>query len=321
MTDPLVSVVIPTRNRWSLLADGALRGALGQEDVELEGVVVDEASTDGTRDGLLALDDPRVRIVRHAAPRRLPGARNHGAEEARGTWLAFLDDDDLWAPDKLRAQLDTASGAGVGWVYGRAVVVDEARRVLEADPFPQPSDLPGLLLQGNWVPGGGSNVVVQADLFRRVGGFDESLRFFEDWDLWLRLLDVGLPGACDEVVMARVEHGDNMVVRDRLLVAEAYERLMSKRRPVTASDRRSLQEWLALEQHRAGRRLAAARLFLSVGVRHRSLGNLVAAAGAVLGERGLELTSRLLVAARGGSHLESRRSPPVEDPGWLEAYR
>ena len=158
-------------------------------------------------------------------PRRLPGARNRGVEEARGTWLAFLDDDDLWAPHKLRAQLDAASGAGVGWVYGRAVVVDGSSACCWRQTRSRsPRRCRGLLLQGNWVPGGGSNVIVQADLFRRVGGFDESLRFFEDWDLWLRLLDVGLPAALDEVVMARVEHGDNMVVRDRNEVADGYER-------------------------------------------------------------------------------------------------
>ena len=105
MSAPEATVVIPTHDRWPLLSRRALPSALAQEDVELEVVVVDEASSDGTREGLEALDDPRLRIVRHDVPRRLPGARNAGVEVARGRWLAFLDDDDLWSPATLGTQL------------------------------------------------------------------------------------------------------------------------------------------------------------------------------------------------------------------------
>ena len=102
-----VSVVIPTRNRTALLAM-TLRSVLRQRDVTLEVIVVDEAaSTDDTGARLAAIRDPRLRVIHHDAPRGLPAARNHGAEEARGEWLAFIDDDDLWAPDKIGAILAT----------------------------------------------------------------------------------------------------------------------------------------------------------------------------------------------------------------------
>jgi glycosyltransferase involved in cell wall biosynthesis len=112
MTEPEVSVVIPTRNRWPMLSTHALPSALAQEDVDLEIVVVDDASGDGTAARVAELGDPRVRVVRNETNRRLPASRNVGAEEARGTWLAFLDDDDLWSPRKLRAQLDVAQASG-----------------------------------------------------------------------------------------------------------------------------------------------------------------------------------------------------------------
>ncbi len=320
MSAPEATVVIPTHDRWPLLSRRALPSALAQKDVELEVVVVDEASSDGTTEGLEALDDPRLRIVRHDVPRRLPGARNAGVAVAGGRWLAFLDDDDVWAPRKLRLQIDAAHAASADWAYGRAVVVDGALRPLEDDPFPAPEALEGLLDGGNWIPGGGSNVVVRAEEFHAAGGFDEALRFFEDWDLWLRLLDRGLPASVDAVVMARVEHGANMAVRDRNEVAAAFERMMGKRRPVTDSDRRALAEWLALEQHRAGRRFAAARMFLATAVHYRSPGNLPAAAGALFGTRGMELASRFLERTRGSSHLDLA-GDPATPPEWLAAFR
>jgi glycosyltransferase involved in cell wall biosynthesis len=314
---PEATVVVPTRDRWALLARHALPSALGQEAIDVEVIVVDDGSTDDTQHGLRQVDDPRLRVLRNDVARRLPAARNAGAGAARGEWLAFLDDDDVWSPRKLREQIDAARATGRTWAYGRAVVVDASLRVLESDPFPAPERLGELLLGGNWIPGGGSNVVVRADAFRRSGGFDEELRFFEDWDLWLRLLREGLPAALDEVVVARVEHGANMVVRDRGEVARAHELLLGKHRPVTAADRRSVAEWLAFEQHRAGRRFTSSLLYLTTAVSHRSPGNLLAAGAALFGKRGMRTASWLLAKLRGASHLPVERGPAPLAPSWL----
>ncbi len=107
MTHIDVSVVIPTRNRSTLLAM-ALRSVFHQQDVELEVIVVDEASTDDTSTMLATIGDARVRVIRNDAPHGVSAARNSGAAEARGEWLAFLDDDDLWAPTKLARQIHAA---------------------------------------------------------------------------------------------------------------------------------------------------------------------------------------------------------------------
>src|SRR2546427_7128355 len=104
-----VTVVIPTRNRSRLLPV-AVASALGQEDVEVEVVVVDDASTDETPDLIADLADERVRVLRLSTRHGVARARNIGIAEARGGWLAFLDDDDIWGPRKLRWQLDAAQG-------------------------------------------------------------------------------------------------------------------------------------------------------------------------------------------------------------------
>lgn len=321
MSPPEATVVIPTRDRWEFLSRHALPSALAQRQIEIEVVVVDEGSSDETSARLAEIADPRLRVIRHDVPKRLPGARNAGAAGAAGGWLAFLDDDDVWSPSKLRLQIDAARSMARTWAYGRAVVVDRGLGMIEDDPFPAPEELAELLLGGNWIPGGGSNVIVERNAFQQAGGFDAELRFFEDWDLWLRLLDKGLPAAVDEVVMARVEHGSNMVVRDRGEVASAHARLLAKRRPVTMDDRRSVMEWLAFEQHRAGHPLAAARLYLETAVSCRSSGNLVPAVGALFGDRGMQAASRLLTRSRGVSHLPIENRPVPPTPAWIAAYR
>ena len=111
-----VSVIVPTRNRSALLAM-TLRSVLRQRDVDLEVIVVDDASTDDTPRVLAALTDTRVRVIRHAMPSGVAAARNHAAAETQADWLAFIDDDDLWAPEKLLCQLQAAQQLGRDWAY------------------------------------------------------------------------------------------------------------------------------------------------------------------------------------------------------------
>jgi len=129
---PDVSVIIPTRDRWQLLLRSA-GCALGQAGVALEVVIVDDGSITECPD-LKVLRDRRVRMVRHTTSRGVSAARNTGMEVARGRWLAWLDDDDLWAPDKLAVQLGRIGTAVI--VYGAAVAVDSTFRVTERWPAP-----------------------------------------------------------------------------------------------------------------------------------------------------------------------------------------
>jgi glycosyltransferase involved in cell wall biosynthesis len=316
-----ISVIVPTRNRRELLQRHALTAALGQEDVELEVIVVDDGSTDGTAEAVGALGDDRVTVVRHESSRGLAAARNAGIAVAAGTWLAFLDDDDVWSPSKLRTQLDAAAETGVEWVYADTVVVDERLQVFEADDFPPPEHIPQLLLTGNHVPGGGSCVVARSAAIRELGGFDDELLFFTDWDMWLRLAQRGLPAACSEVLVARLVHPTNMLFREGPSVLASLERLLGKHREVTREDRLAISEWVAHRYHVAGRNRDAARLYLDAAVRYRSPGNALAALGAPFGPPGIRAASRLLRLAGGESHLDEEPRPAPEDPAWLDLYR
>jgi glycosyltransferase involved in cell wall biosynthesis len=257
--EPLVSVVVPTRNRRSLV-ERAVASALAQRGVPLEVVVVDDASEDGTSGHLEALADPRVRVVRQPEPVGVSRARNAGLAAANAPWVAFLDDDDLWAPDRVRAQIDElARRTDASWACCASVVVDAALRIVGAQHPPRPESLPQKLLRYNAVPGGASAVLARTALVRELGGFDPELRILADWDLWIRLV-LRSPLACvDRPLVAYVLHGANMTSAptgfaeelERIRAAYAGERA----RYGVELDEGGWADWFAELERRSGRRL------------------------------------------------------------------
>jgi glycosyltransferase involved in cell wall biosynthesis len=209
VSGPDVSVVIPTRDRRDQLAF-ALRSVLAQRDVELEVVLVDDASTDGVDAMISGLDEPRVRVLRNTTTLGETATRNRGIEAATGRWVAFLDDDDLWSPDKVSRQLDALTRSGRGWAYAGDVAVDAGLTVLYGAPPPSPDELARTLVRYNSVPSGASNVIVRSDLLQRVGPFDASLRRTGDWDMWLRLLTTGPAAWVPEPLVANRIHPGNV---------------------------------------------------------------------------------------------------------------
>lgn len=106
--NPLISVVIPTRNR-PLLVKRAVQSAFAQTFKDIEVLVVIDGLDEATRLELAQIDDPRLRVIELPNSRGGSGARNTGVTEAQGEWIAFLDDDDEWLPQKLELQLKTGS--------------------------------------------------------------------------------------------------------------------------------------------------------------------------------------------------------------------
>ena len=129
-----VTVVIPSKDRVGIVVD-TVRLTLRQRDVELEIVVVDDGSTDGTSEALEALGDPRVTILRNETAEGVANARNRGIAQAKYPWIAFLDDDDRWSPDKLRVQLERLASEGADFAYtaGLAISAPDGR-VLYGSP-------------------------------------------------------------------------------------------------------------------------------------------------------------------------------------------
>ena len=310
-------MVIPTRDRWALLERNGLRAALAQEDVELEVIVVDDGSTTvGLSEAANGLD-PRARVIRHDVPLGLGRARNAGIEEAAGTWIAFLDDDDLWSPRKLRLQLDAAAKAG--FAYAGAVWVDTELRLLRSYPPPDPAALATELLRWNVLWGGASNVIAKASVLRELGGFDEQLHQLADWDLWLRLAASARGALVDEPLVAMLVHRESMLLVDERDVFLELDRLEEKHRgarerAAVGLDRARFARWAAAGHLRAGRRRVAARTYLR-GT--HAPANLLRAAAVVLGPAAFAA-----VSARRSSFPRALASGEraAARPAWLELY-
>jgi glycosyltransferase involved in cell wall biosynthesis len=185
---PTVTVIIPAYNQSRYLGE-AVQSVLAQTYGDFEIVVVDDGSTDDTRSVAAGFTDPRVRYI-YQQNRGLSAARNTGIRHARGALLTFLDSDDLFLPEKLGllvAALD--ENPHVGFVAGQAVLIDEVSRpVGEVFDRGLPADRSELLL-GNPLHVG--SVLLRREWQERVGLFDETLRSYEDWDMWLRLVRAG----------------------------------------------------------------------------------------------------------------------------------
>lgn len=210
MTDPEVSVVIPTFNRATFVVDAA-RSALAQTHLPLEVIVVNDGSTDDTLEQLEQLAG-RVTVLTQRN-QGVAAARNAGVRIARGTLIAFLDSDDLWLPQKLERQVERylVAPSSIGLIHCGLALVDSELRPLEEHL----EGLEGraadrmLLGQGSALHASGSTMVLTAAALERVGGFDERLPPSEDWDMTFRVAsELDLAFVAEPLVRYR-QHGGN----------------------------------------------------------------------------------------------------------------
>ena len=182
---PSVSVIITTHNRASSVGS-AISSVLMQTRREIELLIIDDASTDETAEVVHSFGDPRTIYLRNSVNMGPAMSRNRGIREALGEFVAFLDDDDEWLPEKLDRQLSLLEvSPETGVVYsGRWNV---RRGVLPTTSIPSDrGNLTSRLRDANCV-GPPSTVVVRRRCLDAAGLFDEELMYGEDWDLYIRL--------------------------------------------------------------------------------------------------------------------------------------
>jgi len=228
---PLVSVVIPTHNR-SRLVVRAVKSVLAQQGVDLEVIVVDDASRDDTAKVVGSLTDPRIRFLAHETNRGASAARNTGIGMAGGEYIAFLDSDDEWLPGKAAAQAAVLTGdPAVGLVYCGFRTVDEEMDLgIDRNIEVHRGDVFGDLLRG-WCPDTTSMLMARRDLLEEVGLFDTSLAGFQDYDLLLRLSRVTRFDLVEERLVVKHEHGGPQLTTDTAARQRALEVLVEKWRP------------------------------------------------------------------------------------------
>lgn len=189
-TPPSVSVVIPTHNRAGLL-QRSIASVLAQTFADFELIVVDDGSTDDTPALLASIQDPRMRVFRNETGGGAAAARNRGIAAARAPLLAFHDDDDVWLLHKLERQVEALRARpDVAWCLGSYLSVSPQGVCYYGGAFYRDEiDYRRGIGSGGpeWYLIATPNWLVRTDVLRRLGGFDERIHSWDDWELSLRI--------------------------------------------------------------------------------------------------------------------------------------
>jgi glycosyltransferase involved in cell wall biosynthesis len=181
-----ISVIIPVYNGEKTIKQ-TLESVLNQTLFDLEIIVINDGSTDKTKEIVNSICDSRLQIFSYKNA-GLSASRNRGLFQAIGEFVAFIDADDLWTPDKLESQfkaLQENQQAAVA--YSWTDYIDTEGKFIKSGKYPTATgNIYSKLLLSNILENG-SNPLIRKQAFDTVGNFDESLTAAEDWDMWLRL--------------------------------------------------------------------------------------------------------------------------------------
>lgn len=200
--EPLISVIIPTYNRENVISI-PLHSVLSQTYKNIEVLIVDDCSTDCTKTVIDCIDDPRIRYIHHSTNRGGAAARNTGIKAAKGEYIAFLDSDDAWLPNKIEAQLSCILSCSDS---ENIVCYSQLFRVKDGKIDVSATDLNSNIIKpirgkkdkeplGNYLFCSygmmqTSTLMLHRSLTARVG-FSECLRMHQDWEFCLKLESVG----------------------------------------------------------------------------------------------------------------------------------
>ena len=209
MSDPLVSVIIPTYSRADSVGK-AVESVLGQTYSRLECIVIDDMSADDSTQILQEKFGNNIKLISQSHS-GVSAARNLGVRESRGCWIAFLDSDDVWNKDKLDQQISfhqkipemRISQTQEIWIrHGKQVSAKKKHKKPSGYIFPQSLEM--CLISP-------SSVILEKELFVASGGFDEDLLVCEDYDLWLRLTIKNRVGLLDQLLLTKYGgHSDQL---------------------------------------------------------------------------------------------------------------
>lgn len=212
----LVSIIMPAYNAATYLRE-AVDSALGQTYREREIIVVDDGSTDDTHH-ILADYGKEIRVVRQAN-KGSAGACNAGVAIAQGEWIAFLDADDIWLPDKLARQIEVCGNSAIAHAdsvcFGETLPCELPRSSFEPPYF---GNVLRELLIRNFITK--STVLMRRQVFLTCGGFDESYVAVEDWPLFLKVCAVHELGYLPDVVVRYRVHKKSKSMQGRKTLAD-----------------------------------------------------------------------------------------------------
>jgi glycosyltransferase involved in cell wall biosynthesis len=206
---PLITVVIPTYNRKSLVQQ-SIGSVQAQTYSNWELIVVDDGSTDESFEALSAIEDPRIRVIRLEHTGNIAFARNIGARSGRGEWISFLDSDDIWVPERLSLQISGLLKEKKHWGYGGFELMngDMVKMPNKAGVFAPISGWIARQVLTTEAAVSVGSLMLTRKLFEEVGGFntDPGLLYREDYDLAVRLALRNQALAIPELLVRIREH-------------------------------------------------------------------------------------------------------------------
>jgi glycosyltransferase involved in cell wall biosynthesis len=265
MTAPRVSILLPTYNRANYLVE-TISSVFTQAVDDFELIVVDDGSTDETRELVGSISDPRVRYL-YQQNHGVSAALNTAWRAAQGEYVAMIGSDDVWSPNQLETLLPLIeSSPSLGLVYARAQAMS-----INGHPQPQilgsdmkfPNDPLASLLYGDCICG--LACLIRRRCVEQVGGFDESLVANEDWDMWIRMAEITQFAFHNEILARYRMHPTSLtgkrsrhyrrVILDRVRLIQDYYA-----RPNLAPSARAVQS------------LALRNVYMNVGIRFLAVG-------------------------------------------------
>ena len=222
---PKVSVIIPSYNRAKLIGR-AIESVLCQTYTDYEIIVVDDGSIDSTKEALRPYAG-KIKYV-YQANQGISGARNRGIAEARGEYLAFLDSDDEWLPEKLAIQVDMLDkNKKLGLVCSRMLILDGDGKQRGYKPEERTGkNFKELIEVGGDLPT--STVITRKECFDKVGVFDTGLPLMEDFEMWVRIASKYDIYMLPEKVLAYYHYHDDQITKDTIFVYESTIKLDKK---------------------------------------------------------------------------------------------
>lgn len=207
-TNPLISVILPVYNTEKYLSE-SIESILRQTYANKEIICVDDGSTDASRDILLSYAD-QLTILQNEQNRGIAHSRNKGISVAQGEYLAFMDADDIWDPEKLKAQLDYLQKnptLDMCFTYMRCFISHELPEEIKQQRYCPSNPIPGFL---------SATFLIKRASFEHVGLFTETWKVGEFIDWFERAKSAELAyGVLEDVFLLRRIHSTNTGVRDR----------------------------------------------------------------------------------------------------------
>ena len=232
MEKGLVTAIVTSYKRKPAVVERALKSVLNQTYKNIEIIVVDDSPVDyefrdAVRDTVAKYGD-KVRYIRHKKNMGACMARNTGIDNAKGEYIAFLDDDDVWREEKLELQIEKAEESGAGLIYcGIAFVYERTGKTVNVPRTYKRGNIYGELMKRNII-GGTSVGLVRHECFEKCGKFDIQQPAAQDYDMWSRIAEKYEVDYVDKVLLDYYVHAEECISKDPSKRIMGHERLLDK---------------------------------------------------------------------------------------------